>query len=1533
MQRVTVGIPTSGGRFLRDAVESVLAQTHEAFDLIVSDDSRLGVARDLLSGITDPRLQIIQGPQAGFADNLRHIWEHAENDLLHLLRDEDVLFPTALEELTTALERDPRYNFALSRRHVLDDLGRTVERPVGFLGENWVWFDAGAIGKHLVSKLENNFGELSATLIRRSAFDDSSCLTTYGGITITRLVDVAFMLNASERGRSVAVCRPLVGVRRSPGSEAAELPTGLFEWELFLRGAVKSGLLKPQAVQPAVTVLESLYRRHESQFEEVALFSGDLGDLRYRLSCGETRLLDDRFKEKLRLAQVAGERRLDATSAATGGAGNAEFATASTALVAQRVKCEINQLSGAELHGWAWLPDAPEVSVRVEALSGERVVGHALANELRDDLLSWNVGTGRYGFRLKFYAPLEEDALLSLRFYAEEEGWLQIQAPPQLLQLSSEAEAASEAELLIAEQQRFTSAGPEFEDFNPTILQNCPAPVAGERPLVVAFYLPQFHATPENNEFWGRGFTEWRQLARALPRFRGHYQPRIPRDLGFYDLSDVEVMRRQVEMALAGGVGAFAFYYYWFNRQRVLHRPIELFLDSDIAMPFFIIWANENWTRNWDGLDQEVLLRQDYTPEHEDDLLADIARHMLDPRYVRLQGRPLFVIYNPAAIPDPQETITRWRRLWKERFDLEPLIFMAQTFGRRDPNDFGLDGALEFPPHKLSDAEQAQEMKVRTFGRDFTSRVYAYDTFVEASLREASPEFPLIKTAVPSWDNNARKPGRGLALTEISPAKYQQWLTELLERAMDRPIFGRPLVAVNAWNEWAEGAYLEPDVYYGSSYLNATARALKRAIGNRNAALTMQARVRDAKITVICPCYNHGAFLEERLKSIIEQTQRPDEILFLDDASTDDSVAIARKILSDCGIDHQIIVNRTNSGSVFAQWVKGLELARHEFIWIAETDDSAERDFLERLLPHAVKDNVMGAFSRIQAIDEAGEARPDLDGYYDGLSDFAWLRDSEVPAYRAFTGDFAIKNVIPNVSGLLFRRPRLSKAQVNRLLSYSFAGDWFFYACVFRGGAIAYVPGATSYFRIRGSSASRDALLSERHIREHAMVLQDLEDLYGLTSAAVTRHAEALAPLFPNMTVASIVDGVRPRSAASRPLRICVAAHSFAVGGGELAPIEIANVLSRRGHHVTYLVLEDVDLQGDKNIRWRLDPDIAVFRWDHWRESFEAFVNGYGIDVLNSHNIAMELHLSFADVNQIPAYVASLHGGYESSPQFLTPQFLKYIRRVERWFFLTEKNLAPLRAAGIDSKRFLRGYNALAPVGREAVDRAAVRAKYGVPQGAFTLVLASRAVPEKGWDTAIEVARRLNAVGQKVHLLLVGEGAAADALRKACADDHFVTFAGHVDHPAALLPACDLAIFPSRFAGESLPMFLLEAFSAGVPAIATDLGEIARLFGQEEKQKPGAVFAGSLPSDELAAAMARMVLKAIEDPKLLERWRRNARAVVQRFDINRLVDLYETTFRQILGGAQAAAAVTGGMPTPAANGAARRSPQPAGLRR
>lgn len=344
----------------------------------------------------------------------------------------------------------------------------------------------------------------------------------------------------------------------------------------------------------------------------------------------------------------------------------------------------------------------------------------------------------------------------------------------------------------------------------------------------IAFYLPQFHPFAENDEWWGKGFTEWTNVGKARPLFPGHHQPHCPIHLGYYDLRVPQIMQEQARLARNYGVSGFAYYFYWFAGQLLMEAPLEAMLaDPEVDLPFCMIWANENWTRRWDGQDQEVLIAQDHSLEDSRAMLGYLRKYMEDKRYIRVNGKPLFIIYRATIIPDFVDTLKMWRREAKRMGLGDLYVVSAQTFGHTDPRDLGLDAAIEFPPHSVS-ARDISKL-IPGLVKDFEGGIFEYPEFVSHATRQEEPDYMLFRTSMLSWDNTARRNLKAYIFTDFSLTRYAQWLASNVERAAKDPrrTDSERLVFINAWNEWAEGTHLEPDQKHGFGYLEATRSVIR----------------------------------------------------------------------------------------------------------------------------------------------------------------------------------------------------------------------------------------------------------------------------------------------------------------------------------------------------------------------------------------------------------------------------------------------------------------------------------------------------------------------------------------------------------------------------------------------------------------------------------------------------------------------------------------------------------------------------------
>ena len=970
----------------------------------------------------------------------------------------------------------------------------------------------------------------------------------------------------------------------------------------------------------------------------------------------------------------------------------------------------------------------------------------------------------------------------------------------------------------------------------------------------IAFYLPQFHAIPENDRWWGEGFTEWTNVRRARPQFQDHRQPRRPAELGYYDLlADPAVRQRQAALAHQYGLAGFCFYFYWFGGKRLLEDPIRAYAeDKAITFPFCLCWANESWSRRWDGREDQKLIAQYHSPEDDIAFIRHLAGYLQSDKYLRINGKPLVIVYRPDLLPDARATADRWRKWCREESIGEVYLAYTLSFAKGMPQDYGFDAAIEFPPNNMGLAPQ--DGLVEPLSDGFAVKVY---DLTELAMRSAEPKrtsYRLFRGVTPQWDNTPRRMNQGSVMLDMGPSTYQRWLGNIARQTAED--FSQPderLVFINAWNEWAEGAYLEPDLDHGYAWLSATRRALsidddaqvepgdlvpaepmigdaprekvilvvhdlwrngaqihslhmaaafrdrfgcdvttiacgdgplgpnfecygqlihlprnvageadirrtieglkqdgyERAVINSSAGgwlvpylaeagidcvglvhempdiirrmelesgieafdkharevvfasdivrqrtadeilgrpwarsvvmpqglykaesildlkekdaaaealrqrmdlpddaifvigvgygdhrkgadifcewaiaaarsderlhfiwvgelspemrtachgllanngdvaghvhlvgfrsdtasyykaasayalssredpypstvlealacgmpafivsgttgldtlsgnpairmlpdaapdtfvqdlsnlLASRPRRRKAaeaglelvrqsygftsfagdllrlsgafqpRISVIVPNYNYARFLPHRIATILNQDLPVWEIIFLDDASTDDSVAVARQLLKDCGIHYRIVENKKNSGSVFAQWQKGVELARGDIVWIAEADDWASARFTKVAAAAFGDDGVVCSYTQSNQVSQDSEILcPHYLDYVADIDRERWRRPFVNEGFAELNDGLSVKNTLPNVSGVLFRREALAATladHIKEIRSYRVAGDWCVYAHLAAQGKFAFDPRPLNYHRRHAESVT-----------------------------------------------------------------------------------------------------------------------------------------------------------------------------------------------------------------------------------------------------------------------------------------------------------------------------------------------------------------------------------------------------------------------------------------------------------------------------
>jgi hypothetical protein len=348
---------------------------------------------------------------------------------------------------------------------------------------------------------------------------------------------------------------------------------------------------------------------------------------------------------------------------------------------------------------------------------------------------------------------------------------------------------------------------------------------SSKRARAIAFYLPQFHPIPENDEWWGKGFTEWSNVAKAKPLFRGHYQPLVPADLGFYDLRVPETRAAQAELARHYGIEAFCYWHYWFAGRRILERPFnEVLKSGEPNFPFCLAWANQTWTGIWHGAPDRILIEQTYPGAHDYEAhFHALLPAFMDDRYVQVEGKPLFCVYRPYDLPSPRQFSDLWREL-AHRAGFKGLFLVGEAGAAWVPHNHGFDASVTTALPELRGwapwwrpRDRLAWYRRRLLGRP---TVYRYADVLDQLLDEIPSDRVTYPAVIPNWDNTPRSGGNGLVLHGSTPALFREHLRQAVSRVERYPA-ERRLVFIKSWNEWAEGNHLEPDLRFGHGYLEA----------------------------------------------------------------------------------------------------------------------------------------------------------------------------------------------------------------------------------------------------------------------------------------------------------------------------------------------------------------------------------------------------------------------------------------------------------------------------------------------------------------------------------------------------------------------------------------------------------------------------------------------------------------------------------------------------------------------------------------
>jgi len=920
--------------------------------------------------------------------------------------------------------------------------------------------------------------------------------------------------------------------------------------------------------------------------------------------------------------------------------------------------------------------------------------------------------------------------------------------------------------------------------------------------------------------------SQWQQFRSDRLQFSSHFQQLIPCDeLGFYDQAEADVLTNQAALASRHGIYGFCFELDWL--QRATSKGVKS--PEDDKDPLGVFLANSH-------IDIRFLVSvclphgsSECPPEMVDALVTTTS----DNRYIRIDERPVILIdlhYDDGYAVQLLASLRA--RVLARGFENPYLIgrsaFVDTSTQRNDFAEF-CDALLDDPAGNHAATGRFTPVKKNGIPT-VPYRVVANDGVAraEAMSSATSPVFQAICMGLQRLRHS--KP---LAYSRFTLRDFRLWLDAAIDSTRLVHPADRRFLFMNSWNDWSEGSVMEPDRVGGYCRLNETTRAL----------LSIPTSTRMPKVSVIVPNYNHSEFLPRRLESIYGQSYRNIEVILLDDCSSDSSRELMNTYARTYSNISRTIYNTRNSGSVFSQWALGIKAATGELIWIAESDDFCDLDFLERLVRTFDDEAVILAQGRCIFVDR--DEMPLQADFAHHVSDLAssdkWNASYVETSHNEVLSGLGIKNTIPNASGVVFKRPEsLTLLDDPAWLSMRVAGDWIFYLHIIRGGRVAYCHEARNYFRRYPQSTAALTYSKNVFYREVSFAARTVASLYCVPEDLLFRSRTSFKKLYDHCVGRSDSEFEEWYDFASilmarkcRLPTVLITTMGFFPGGAEIFPIRLANEFRRRG--ISVLLLSTGLNPREDGVRRMLRNDVPLVETSDI-QTMKDLIQDFGIEVMNTHQWHIQKYpLQLEDVfRELRGHVASLHGMIEHGDAFgVTEKHLHIAdQNVSTWVYTADKNLGPFVEHGIidsSNARFIKLPNGMEPPAITKIERADL----GIPEHAFVLCCVSRAIPDKGWAEAIRAVERSRAlVDRDIRLILVGNGPVYEEMLRSEVPDYVYTV-GFSENSVGYYAAADMGIMLTKFKSESFPLTIVDCLFAGKPYIATDVGEIKSMLTLE----------------------------------------------------------------------------------------------------